>query len=186
MPVSSKSAILLLTSAATFAAAASAEVPKLSPRIARTSSSASGRSDLDGIEQLISELGSDQYFFRRHAEEQLIKRGADVFDQLQAAEEHPDLEIATRAHYILQRIQIEWIHRNDSAAVRAAMDKYGELSKGERLERMDQLIALPNDEGLGALCRIARFEPSGQLARAAACRLCGPTHHRSESRGGSQ
>jgi tetratricopeptide (TPR) repeat protein len=168
MPFSRRTAILLLTSAATFPVAANADVLKSSPRVARTSSSATGRSDPGGIDRLISQLGSDEYFYRRRAEEQLIERGADVFDQLQAAEEHPDLEIASRAHYILQRIKIEWIHPQDSAAVQATMKDYGELTKAERLQRMDRLISLDNDEGLGALCRIARYEPSGQLARSAA------------------
>lgn len=161
-------AILLLTFAATIAAAASAEVPESSPRLARTTPNANGRGDRSGIDQLISQLGSDQYFFRRHAEEQLIERGADVFDHLQVAEEDADLEIATRAHYILQRIQIDWVQPEDSTAVQAAMKGYGKLSKAERLERMEQLIALANDEGLAALCRIARYDPSSQLARGAA------------------
>ena len=111
-----------------FVASANAQVSGQSLRIARTSTGSGGQGELNSIERLISQLGSDQYFRRRHAEEQLIERGADVFDQLQAAEEHPDLEIATRAHYILQRIEIEWIRPSDSVAVRAAMGNYGELS----------------------------------------------------------
>ncbi len=171
MTVSSRSAIFLLALAAAaspvVAQAASSDTSN-SPRIARTTSIASRRSHPGGIELLIDQLGSEQYFLRRHAEEQLIERGVDVFDQLQLAEEHPDLEIATRAHYILQRIRIEWIQPNDSAEVQAAMRNYGDLSKAERLQRMDRLIALANDDGLGALCRITRFEPSLQLARNAA------------------
>jgi len=171
MSISSRSAIFLLALAAAASPvvvrAANSDTSK-SPQIARTTSIASKRSDPGGIELLIDQLGSEQYFLRRHAEEQLIERGADVFDQLQLAEEHPDLEIATRAHYILQRIRIEWIHPNDSAEVQATMHNYGDLSKAKRLERMGQLIALANDDGLGALCRIARFEPSPQLARNAA------------------
>ena len=66
------------------------------------------------VSRLIEQLGSDHYYLRRRAEQQLIERGADVFDQLQQAEEHPDLEIATRAQYILQQIRIEWIRPGDS------------------------------------------------------------------------
>ncbi len=171
MSIFSRSAIFLLALAAAASPvvvrAASSDTSK-SPQIARTTSIAGRRSHQSSVELLIDQLGSEQYFLRRHAEEQLIERGADVFDQLQLAEEHPDLEIATRAHYILQRIRIEWIYPNDSAEVQAAMRNYGDLSKAERLQRMDQLIALANDNGLGALCRIARFEPSPQLARNAA------------------
>ncbi len=161
-------AFLLFTSLATFAAAANAEGPKSSLRIASTSLTATSRHDPIQIEQLISQLGSELYYDRRYAEEQLIRRGADVFDQLRTAQENSDLEIATRAHYILQRINISWVRSEDSAEVKAAMRKYGDLSHTERRKRMDRLLALADDEGLGALCRIVRYEPSPQLARAAA------------------
>ena len=168
MSISCRFASLLLIFTAAAGLVADASPSGSLPRLARTSSGAAGRGDTGEIERLISQLGDDQYFFRHHAEEQLIQRGADVFDQLQAAEDHPDLEIAARAHYILQRIQIEWVHPDDSAAVQAAMKNYGDLSKEERLERMEQLVALADDEGLAGLCRIVRYEPAPRLARAAA------------------
>jgi len=168
MPLTCRSAILSLIFAATLGAVARAEVLEYSPRLARTSTNSNEGGDANRIDQLISQLGSDRYFDRRHAEELLIERGADVFDQLQEAEEHPDLEIATRARYILQRIRVEWTRPDDSAEVRAAMEGYGGLSRAGRLERMTELNALADGEGLGALCRIARFEPFPQLARAAA------------------
>ena len=125
------------------------------------------------IEQLIAELGSDQYFLRRRAEQQLIQLGADAFDQLQAAEQNSDLEIATRVRYILHRIRIDWIRPGDSSEVRQVMARYGDLSKTQRLQRIEQLVALDADQGLGPLCRIARFEPSPRLARYAALGILG-------------
>lgn len=123
------------------------------------------------VGKLIEQLGSDQYFVRRQAEQALIARGADAFDQLQEAEKHDDLEIASSAHYILQQIRIEWTRPDDSAAVQKLMQRYGELSKSERFEKMDKLADLAEDDGLGALCRIARFDSSPQLARYAALKV---------------
>lgn len=186
MTITFQSAIGLLAVAVAFlpagVEAGSNDVPNAdSPSpIVRTALTSRTRGDSEGVQRLIDQLGSDQYFLRRNAEEKLIERGADVFDHLQQAEENPDLEIATRAHYILQRIRIEWIDPNDPAEVQAAMLDYGELNKVERLERMDQLIALPHAGGWGALCRIARYEPSPQLARYASLKVMKSTEKSDE------
>lgn len=162
--------ILLLAGALALSAAvvdaASTETPRTLP-----TTGAKEQSESDSIQKLIEQLGSDQYFLRRRAEEELIERGADVFDQLQLAEEHPDLEISTRAHYILQQIRIEWTDPADSTEVQLIMHRYSDLSKAERIGKMEQLSTLPGDDGLGALCRIARYEPSPRLARYAALKV---------------
>lgn len=120
------------------------------------------------IGRLIDQLGSDQYVERRRAEAELVELGADAFDALQAAERHPDLEIATRAEYLLHRIRIEWIRPNDPPSVRRVIGGYGKLSLLERRQRIEQLAALPKRAGWGALARIARFDSSQRLARLAA------------------
>ena len=128
-------------------------------------------SGADDIEQLIEELGSDQFVLRRRAEALLVELGAKAFDQLHSAEHHPDLEIATRAAYILQQIRIEWAHLDDSPVVRRLMLRYGEFSLEDRRQRINELSSLEQDEGLAALCRIARFDPSPQLSREAALKI---------------
>lgn len=118
-------------------------------------------------------LGSDQYAMRRRAEAELILLGADAFDQLKAAESHSDLEIATRARYILQQIAIQWVRSTDSPSVSKLMTQYGKLPEVDRLSRIEQLAAMDKDAGLGVLCRIARYDPSPLLSRYAALAVVG-------------
>ena len=125
------------------------------------------------IPRLIAELGSEEYLVRRRAETQLIDHGADAFDDLQAAELSSDLEIATRAKYILYLIRVQWVRPNDSSEIRQLMTDYAELPAQARRDRIAQLAALDKDRGLGGLCRIARFDSSPKLARQAALAILG-------------
>ncbi len=121
------------------------------------------------VTQLIEQLGNDEYLLRQRAESQLLERGAEVFAELQAAAKNADLEVATRAKYLLTQISIEWVHPNDPPAVRSIMSRYGELSLQLRLRKIRDLANLEDQEGFGALCRIARFDSSsGLVARYAA------------------
>ena len=120
------------------------------------------------IQPLIAQLGNDQYLLRRHAELRLIEIGAEAFDLLQEAANHADLEIATRAKYVLHRIRIEWARPDDSAEVQLIMQRYGDLSPAERRQRIQQLAALSDDQGVGGLSRIARYDSSPILSRNAA------------------
>lgn len=123
------------------------------------------------IDELINQLGDPDYHLRRRAEEELLRLGRDVFDQLQQVEDHPDLEVASRAAYILQKIDIQWSHPGDSEEVRLLLHRYANLSVDQRVERIDELAALDRLAGLPALARLARFEPSLQLARYAAMKI---------------
>ncbi len=123
------------------------------------------------IAKLIEQLGDDDFYSRQAAEEKLIELGSDVFDRLQGVQQHPDLEIAVRASYILQKLRIEWVHAEDPNDVKLLLKRYDSLSLEERKGRMDGLAAIPNAQGIGALCRIVRFEPSLQLARYAALKV---------------
>jgi len=125
------------------------------------------------IEQLVTQLGSEEYLERQQAETQLVQLGADAFAALQAAEGHADLEIATRAKYILTRIRIEWSRASDPAVVRKLMADYGELSFVLRQGKVEQLAGLSQQEGMGALCRIVRFDSSPKIARQAALAILG-------------
>jgi len=123
------------------------------------------------IQRLIAQLGHEQYVLRQQAETQLLQRGAEAFAELQAAEHHLDLEVATRAKYILNQISIEWIRPTDPPEVRLIMKRYGQLSPQSRLAKVYQLAALESEQGLGALCRIARFDSSTQVTRFAALEI---------------
>lgn len=126
---------------------------------------------LSPVQQLIAELGSDQYAVRRRAEEKLIRMGPEAFDELKAAESHEDDEIAERARYIIQRIRVEWVHPADAVEVRRLLTRFGDLSEDNRQKRISQLGALDDRAGLPALCRIARFDPSPLVARHAAAAI---------------
>jgi len=123
------------------------------------------------VDQWIAQLGDEQYLNRRSAELRLIELSADAFDELQAAVHHSDLEIASRAAYILQRIRIDWIHADDSDEVQTILQNYGSLSISQREDRIVELAELKNFRGLRALGRIARYDPSPLLARAAALEI---------------
>lgn len=125
----------------------------------------------DVIEKLIAELGDEQYAVRRRAEEALMRLGPDAVDALKVAEDNPDLEISERARYIQQRLRVEWLQPDDSAKVRALLTRHGDLSQTEKLQRIEQLAKLEQGEGFGALCRIARLDPSLVTARRAALAL---------------
>jgi tetratricopeptide (TPR) repeat protein len=142
-------------------------------RLAEGPPTAAGKS---GIQQLITQLGDNQYAVRRHAEEELIRLGPEAFDQLKAAEDAGDLEVAERAQYIIQRMRVEWIRPEDSPEVRRALARYGDLNQSEREKRIGRLSELRDYEGLPALCRIARLEPSPQVARKAALAVLGQKH----------
>ena len=123
------------------------------------------------VSRLVLQLGDDDYYRRRSAEQQLISRGSDVFDRLQQAQEHPDLEIALRANYILQKLRIDWVRPDDPEEVRLLLQNYEDLSSEKRRKCIDALVRLEKQRGLGPLCRIVRFEPTLLLARYAAVRI---------------
>lgn len=120
------------------------------------------------VQRLIEQLGSQEYIVRRRAERELLRLGAEAFDALTAAENHPDLEIAARARYLARRITIQWARPDDPAEVKRIMSGYDEASNEERLERARQLLALPDGAGIAALTRIVRFEKSQLLSKQAA------------------
>ena len=120
------------------------------------------------IQSLIADLGNEEYLKRRDAESRLLGIGVAAFDELQAAEFNPDLEIATRARYILYQIRIQWIRPNDNATVRKVFSNYGSLATEDRRQIIRLMVTQLGDEALGPLCRIARFDPSPQLCREAA------------------
>lgn len=138
---------------------------------AKTRSAAPATADSDvqrTVLALIRQLGDEQYAVRRRAEEDLIRLGPDAFDQLKLAEDSADLEVAERARYIVQRMRVDWARPEDSAEVRRIFNRYGDLAEAERNKRITRLAELKDGEGLPGLCRVARLEPSPQVARRAA------------------
>lgn len=126
------------------------------------------------IAALIKQLGSDQYVVRRRAEEALVRRGVAAFDQLKAAEWDADVEIASRATYLTQLIDIPWVQPGDADDVQAILRDYGNLPREDRAKRIRDLASLRWTRALGPLCRIARYESVPLLSRAAALAVIDP------------
>jgi len=123
------------------------------------------------IAALIEDLGSGQYVVRQRAESQLKRLGPVAFDALKEAEQHPDVEVASRATYLAQLIEVEWARESDPPEVREILGDYGSQEDDERLERIKRLAVLSNDLGLKGLCRIIRFESDPNISRRAAVAL---------------
>lgn len=128
-------------------------------------------SDPEAVAKLVQQLGSDQFALRRRAEEELTRLGPAAQEQLKLAEQSNDLEVAERASYILQSMRVDWIHPQDSAEVRRALSRFGDLSREEKQNRIQVLVDLPNGQGFPALCRVARLEHIPGVARRAAISL---------------
>ena len=135
------------------------------------SAEATPASDPDAVAKLVLQLGSDQFALRRRAEEELTRLGPIAQEQLKLAEQSNDLEVAERASYILQSMRVDWIRPQDSAEVRRALSRFGDLSREEKQNRIQVLADLPNGQGFPALCRIARLEHIPGVARRAAISL---------------
>lgn len=123
------------------------------------------------IEELIEQLGDDDYFVRERAQAELAAQGFEAFDALMAAEQHEDIEIAARARYLIRLLQVELSEEGDSPQVKQRLADYAAQNEASRLLRIQQLAVLPNGEGLAALCRLARFETSHVLSKAAALQI---------------
>lgn len=125
------------------------------------------------IDQLIRQLGDQDYFARQRAQAELSKLGFDAFDALTAAENHEDLEIATRAKYLVRLMRVNWTAEDDPPEVKRYLEDYESLVPQQRLDRMRSLSGLAADKGIPALCRLVRFEKSPLLSKHAAVDILG-------------
>jgi tetratricopeptide (TPR) repeat protein len=115
------------------------------------------------IAKLIEQLGDPQYLVRQSAQEQLLRLGPDAFDALIAAETSEDVEIASRAKYLLQTIPID--RDFDSPQIKRILQGYTLADEAGRLAKVKQLVSLPQDAGIAALCRLVRYEKSPVLSK---------------------
>jgi len=120
------------------------------------------------IAELIEQLGDDSFFVRERAQQALAAMGFKAFDALMVAERHADIEVASRARYLLRLLDVQWIDDDDPDEVRKLLSDFDQIDGVTRRKRMRQLAALPNDQGLEALCRLARFQRNELLSKWAA------------------
>jgi tetratricopeptide (TPR) repeat protein len=124
-----------------------------------------------GAAALIRQLGDRDYFKRQQAQAELSKMGFDVFDALNEATNDEDLEIASRAKYLLRLIRVEWTKEGDSSDVKRQLRDYEYRTTAERLSRIQALASIPDSRGVPALCRLVRFEQSEVLSKHAATQI---------------
>ena len=120
------------------------------------------------ISQLVEQLGSPQFVVRQRAEKRLLRLGLAAFDALINAENDSDPEVAARARYLIGAVPIPWTTERDSKEIRTLLHNYGSLRPDERLARIGQIATRRTPDGLEALCRVIRYEPSRVLSKEAA------------------
>jgi len=125
------------------------------------------------IRRLIEQLGDEDFFVRQRAQAELAKFSFEAFDALSEAAHHENLEIATRAKYLLRLMRVEWTTKGDPPGVKKLLADYEVQSTTGKLARMRALVALPDQQGIPALCRLVRYERSAVLSKRAAMQLIG-------------
>jgi tetratricopeptide (TPR) repeat protein len=128
-------------------------------------------SQQEQIAKLIQNLGDKDYFVRQRAQNELARMGFEAFDALTAATSDDDLEIASRAKYLLRLMRVQWTEKGDSTDVQTLLKDYELQSDESRRARMRALALLPEGNGILALCRLVRFEKSEALSKTAAIEL---------------
>jgi tetratricopeptide (TPR) repeat protein len=123
------------------------------------------------IDRLIEELGHEKYTVRERAQKALAELGYEAYDALRAAANHEDLEIATRANYLLLLIPAQWNVENEPPLVRDYLAYYQSHPPEQRLAALNDLARMSQGAGTAALCRLVRFEKSTEWSKQAAMAL---------------
>ena len=126
---------------------------------------------VEQINRLIKQLGDKDYYVRQRAQDELARLGFEAFDALNAATTNEDLEIASRAKYLLRLMRVEWTADSDPPEVKRCLHDYEFEDRAAREAKMRALAALPGGQGIVALCRLVRFEKSLLLSKSAAVAL---------------
>lgn len=117
---------------------------------------------------LIEQLGDEQFRRREFAQRRLMELGLAAYDAIHRAQDHDDIEVAKRARYLVRSMRIQWSRLDDPPSVRRILAAYSERTSAERRNRMEQLAALPDQEGMIPLCRMVRYESTEPLSKYAA------------------
>ena len=123
------------------------------------------------IAQLISALGSQRYVARREAEQRLLEIGMRAFDQIDAATDHPDPEVAARCRYLISELTVHWTRRDDPPQVKSALTDYANQTETQRLAVVRELGLQSDAWAIAPLCRVCRYDQSMVVARRAAIEL---------------
>ncbi|MGD9644381.1 MAG: hypothetical protein AB7U73_01630 [Pirellulales bacterium] len=124
--------------------------------------------DENQIAKLIRQLGDERFAVREAAQQELARLGFEAFEALTEAENDPDIEVASRARYLVRLMRFEFTRPDDPPDVKQALQEYESLDAAGRLDRIRRLASQVDEARLGALCRLVRFEKSQTLSKRAA------------------
>ncbi len=123
------------------------------------------------LHRLIALLGDKDFFVRQKAEQELAKIGFDAVDALAEAADSDDMEIVARSDRLLRAIKGNWTRPGDSPLVVQALNDYETQEDASREGRITALIAIADQQGVPAVCRIICYDRSNLIAKTAAVRL---------------
>jgi tetratricopeptide (TPR) repeat protein len=155
-------------SAALYAKSAGTDSAKDAPD---AKNEADGQGRTERIDKLIKQLGDKDYYVRERAQGELSRMNFEAFDALNAALSSDDLEIASRAKYLLRLMRNEWTTKDDPPEVQKLLKDYQRQTDDVRQARMHVLATMPDGKGLLPLCRLIRFEQSDALSKLAVIEL---------------
>ena len=120
------------------------------------------------IRRLIEQLGDSNYSKREYAKSELERIGYVTLDQLQAASFHRDPQIANTARFMVNSNQFAWSSDFDPPRVREILSNFAVSENEGKSLHIDELARLEREDGIPGLCRLARYESNGALAKRAA------------------
>jgi tetratricopeptide (TPR) repeat protein len=133
--------------------------------------------DGEQVGKWIEDLGSRRYVTRREAQQRLMEIGMKAFDQIDAAVNHPDPEIAATCRYLVSELTVRWTRRDDSPQVKLALEDYASSDDEKRLAVVQALASRSEPWAISPLCRICRYDASPQVSREAAIGLMRTTKY---------
>lgn len=120
------------------------------------------------IQTLIQQLADDNYFSREQAQRDLARLGLVAFDDLCVAQGSPNLEIASRARFLVQSLSVDLSLPDDPPAIHAILKDFATAEDDVRRQKIASLAEQLDAGGMSALCRLARYEASELLSKLAA------------------
>lgn len=130
-----------------------------------------GAAEDAAVAELITGLGSADYAGRERAQAELAKKGLTAFEALYDAQHHKDIEIATRARYLVRGMTVNWFLDTDPKDIQIILRDYNSLEPGERLGRVNQLLQKDTPQALAAVCRLVRYEIEPETSKQIALEL---------------
>ncbi|MEM8680265.1 MAG: hypothetical protein AAGF97_13035, partial [Planctomycetota bacterium] len=123
------------------------------------------------VDQLILQLGADNYRDRETAEAELQALGLVAFEPLQAVRNHPDIEVRLRARAMVSQLRKFFLTDGIDSVMSRFVEGYENFTEDRRETIIQFLGNLLPQQGLEVLSRISRFEDSPRLAKRAALEI---------------